>query len=155
MYMVHLQNKHIGDVFPVFDDKGTLVEVCLIRPEEYDVQPMKKEHEKICAYLESYPAGECPLKFDELVFEDRSEFHKSVYRNLFNIPKGEVLTYGKLAEISGSKNAARAVGTAMATNPYPLIVPCHRVVRANGLGNYSSGVHKKEKLLAEEGANWK
>jgi methylated-DNA-[protein]-cysteine S-methyltransferase len=155
MYMVRLTNRHIGDVFPVFDDAGRLTEVCLIRPEEFDTAPVKKEHEAVCAYLESYPDGECPLKFDELVFEGRSDFHKTVYKNLFLLPKGEVITYGRLAEISGSKNAARAVGTAMGTNPYPLIVPCHRVVRSDSLGNYSSGVHKKVKLLEAEGAHWK
>jgi methylated-DNA-[protein]-cysteine S-methyltransferase len=156
MYVVQINNKHIGDVFPVFDENHKLTEICLMRPAEFNFEPVKPENREICTYLENYPDGVCPLKFEELILNDRGDFHLTVYKNLFNFPKGEVITYGKLAEKCGSKSAARSVGTAMAQNPYPLIIPCHRVIRSGGeLGNYSSGVHKKEILLKAEGANWK
>lgn len=68
------------------------------------------------------------------------------------IPKGKVTTYGEIArEITGSVRAARAVAQAVAKNPYPINIPCHRVVRSNGdVGGYSLGVDKKIRLLSEE-----
>ena len=56
------------------------------------------------------------------------------------VPYGETATYGEVAELAGRPGAARAVGTAMARNPVPLFVPCHRVVAANGIGGYGGGV---------------
>ena len=69
------------------------------------------------------------------------------------IPEGEVRTYGEVAAEAGSPGAARAVGTAMATNPLPGVIPCHRVVRADGtLGGYGEGgTGRKRELLAREG----
>jgi len=73
------------------------------------------------------------------------------------IPKGKLMTYGEIArELTGSVRAARAVGQAVAKNPYPVVVPCHRVVRSDGgIGGYGSGVEKKIKLLSEEGVEIK
>lgn len=59
-------------------------------------------------------------------------FQKKVYKELMKIPYGETVSYGKLAELAGSKGAARAVGQAVRNNPIPLIVPCHRVIGSNG-----------------------
>ncbi|MBA2764682.1 MAG: methylated-DNA--[protein]-cysteine S-methyltransferase [Thermoleophilaceae bacterium] len=67
---------------------------------------------------------------------------------------GEVASYGELATVVGKPRAARAVGTAMATNPLPIFVPCHRVVRSGGaIGNYGGGVERKRFLLDLEGAS--
>jgi O-6-methylguanine DNA methyltransferase len=80
-------------------------------------------------------------------------FQEAVYTALKKIPKGSVTTYGAIAEYLGTK-AVRAVGTAVARNPYAPGVPCHRVVPADGkIGNYSGegGVDAKIRLLAEEG----
>jgi methylated-DNA-[protein]-cysteine S-methyltransferase len=76
-----------------------------------------------------------------------------VWAELLKIPLGETLTYSGLAKKIGS--AARAVGNACRTNPYPLLIPCHRVVAVNGMGGYSGHQHGeymqiKEKLLAYE-----
>jgi methylated-DNA-[protein]-cysteine S-methyltransferase len=69
------------------------------------------------------------------------------------IGRGEVVTYGGLAERSGNPRAARAVGTACARNPVPLVVPCHRVLPGGGgIGNYGGGRERKRALLALEGA---
>jgi methylated-DNA-[protein]-cysteine S-methyltransferase len=66
---------------------------------------------------------------------------------------GEVVSYGELALRVGHPRASRAVGTAMATNPVPIVVPCHRVLRSGGnLGNYGGGIDMKRKLLTHEGA---
>jgi methylated-DNA-[protein]-cysteine S-methyltransferase len=67
-------------------------------------------------------------------------------------PYGHVVTYGELARRSGCPGGARAVGRAMARNPLPLVVPCHRVVAAGGLGGYGGGLRLKRRLLALEGA---
>lgn len=70
------------------------------------------------------------------------------------LQSGEVITYGELARRAGSPGAARAAGSAMATNPLPLVIPCHRVVRSDGaLGNYSAGgIEAKRRMLRAEGA---
>jgi methylated-DNA-[protein]-cysteine S-methyltransferase len=68
------------------------------------------------------------------------------------IPPGQVLTYGEVATEIGHERAARAVGNALGSNPIPIVVPCHRVVRSGGgLGGYTGGVHRKKHLLGLEG----
>jgi O-6-methylguanine DNA methyltransferase len=83
-----------------------------------------------------------------------SELHTRIYRALQAVPPGKTTTYGDLAKLVGSPGASRAVGRAMATNPFPILVPCHRVVAAGGKdGGFSAygGLVTKEKLLALEG----
>lgn len=70
------------------------------------------------------------------------------------IPYGETRTYGELAAAIGSPNASRAVGMANHRNPIPIIIPCHRVIGANGtLTGYAGGLEIKRRLLALEGIN--
>ncbi|MCH8912730.1 MAG: methylated-DNA--[protein]-cysteine S-methyltransferase [Planctomycetes bacterium] len=91
----------------------------------------------------------------KLDLRDRTLFHQTVLRACATIPYGETLTYGQLAELAGRPGAARAVGSVMAANRWPLIVPCHRVVQANGnLGAYSApqGIRMKRRLLDMEAA---
>lgn len=77
--------------------------------------------------------------------------HRAALEVLATIPYGATLTYGDLANRIGRPQAARAVGSAMARNPLPLVLPCHRVVAAGGkLGGFGPGVHLKEALLAHE-----
>lgn len=79
-------------------------------------------------------------------------FQKRVWDELTRLPFGTTITYGALARNIGSPAAARAVGRANATNPICLVIPCHRVVGANGtLTGYAFGTSRKEKLLALEG----
>jgi methylated-DNA-[protein]-cysteine S-methyltransferase len=81
-------------------------------------------------------------------------FRAEVYRALQQVPAGSTTTYGGLARAVGSAGAARAVGRAMATNPLPILVPCHRVLAADsGAGGFSAygGLVTKEKILAAEG----
>ena len=82
-------------------------------------------------------------------------FHVQVYEVARRIPPGETLTNGQVADALGDPGAARAVGQALGRNPFPIIVPCHRVLAANGrLGGFSApgGVATKQRLLAIEGA---
>ena len=83
------------------------------------------------------------------------EFHARVYEVARNIPPGETLTYGDIAVQLGDKLLARDVGQALGKNPWPIVVPCHRVTAAGGKpGGFSArgGVNTKLKLLAIEGA---
>jgi methylated-DNA-[protein]-cysteine S-methyltransferase len=89
----------------------------------------------------------------------RSPFRRRVLETLRReVPWGETVTYGELAAMAGVPGAARAVGTAMATNPVPLVVPCHRVVASGGrIGGYGGGLHgvaTKRALLAREGLHF-
>lgn len=81
-----------------------------------------------------------------------SSFEKMVLRKVAEIPRGKVVTYGEVARAIGREGAARAVGNALAKNPYPIIIPCHRVIKGDlSLGGYTSGVKNKKTLLEEEG----
>ena len=80
-------------------------------------------------------------------------FRRTVLTHLRAIPYGATESYATVAAATGSPAAVRAVGTACARNPLPLVVPCHRVVRSDGtLGQYGGGVEVKERLLRMEGA---
>ena len=81
-------------------------------------------------------------------------FRRAVLETLHReVHRGEVVTYGALARQAGNPRAVRAVGTACATNPIPIVVPCHRVLPASGrLGAYGGGPERKRVLLALEGA---
>lgn len=80
-------------------------------------------------------------------------FATRVLRQTARIPFGDVRTYGQVAATAGSPRAARATGNALGSNPIPIVVPCHRVLHADGgLGGYSGGLDRKRYLLALEGS---
>jgi len=82
-----------------------------------------------------------------------TEFQLQVWNALRTIPFGSTVTYSQLASMIGKPNAVRAVANACASNPLPLIIPCHRVVRKNGeLGGYGMGTGRKKILLEREGS---
>lgn len=78
-------------------------------------------------------------------------FSAKVLKQAFKIPRGNVATYSGLAAKVGNPRAARAVGTALANNPFPIVIPCHRVVRADGSpGKFGGGMSMKKQLLEKE-----
>ena len=88
----------------------------------------------------------------ELDLRGQTAFHCRLVETLRAVPWGEVVSYGELAALAGRPGAARAAGSMCAGNPFALVVPCHRVVAANGIGGYgTSGVELKRRLLALEG----
>lgn len=101
--------------------------------------------------LEEYFTGsrrefELPLEMEG------TEFQKRAWRNLLTIPYGETRSYGDQAKLIGNPNASRAVGLANGRNPIPIVVPCHRVIGANGaLTGFGGGLDRKRWLLAHEG----
>jgi len=75
-----------------------------------------------------------------------------VYKKLLQVPKGKVTTYSALAKAVGLKNGQRVIGRIMNKNPYPVVIPCHRVILSNGkVGGYAWGEKVKTKMLAKEG----
>ena len=84
-----------------------------------------------------------------------SEFQRRVLLAEHKIPRGWVSTYGRIARSLGAPNAARAVGTALSRNPFPIIIPCHRAIRSNGdLGGFRGGLGMKRALLELEGVEF-
>lgn len=103
--------------------------------------------------VSAYFAG-VPTDFSALTLDLRgTPFQLRVWQELRRIPWGQTISYGELARRVGNPKASRAVGQANAVNPIPLIIPCHRVIAADGgLGGYSSGLDRKRWLLRHEGA---
>ena len=89
----------------------------------------------------------------QLDLEWCTPFQRSVVDALRAVPRGDTVTYGELAALAGHPGAARAAGSFCATNRFGIVVPCHRVVGAGGLGGYGSlGLSYKRRLLELEGA---
>jgi len=131
------------------EDEGTFVERCqreLDRPLEYDPHPP----EDLLAAVQVRLQDGAPVPFD---LDRFTPFQRAVLQAVASIPRGEVRTYGEIAIAVGRARAARAVGEVMRTNQIPVLIPCHRVVRAGGdIGNYSPDPSIKRRLLAIEGA---
>ncbi|HLC24082.1 MAG TPA: MGMT family protein [Nitrosopumilaceae archaeon] len=80
------------------------------------------------------------------------KLEEKVYKKLLEVPKGKITTYGELAKAIGLKNGQRVIGKIMNKNPYPVIVPCHRVIKSDGkIGGYAWGEKVKAKMLSNEG----
>jgi methylated-DNA-[protein]-cysteine S-methyltransferase len=105
--------------------------------------------QQLKAYFEGVPAD-----FADLALAPQgTPFQLRVWQELRRIPRGQAISYKELAERLGNPKASRAVGQANGSNPIPLIIPCHRVIAADGsLGGYSSGLERKRWLLRHEGA---
>lgn len=104
----------------------------------------------VAAQLQAYFAGEL-LEFDLDLDMLGTEFQRKVWAALLTIPYGETRTYGEIAQQIGSPGASRAVGLANGHNPIGIIVPCHRVIGANGsLTGYGGGLERKKQLLDME-----
>jgi methylated-DNA-[protein]-cysteine S-methyltransferase len=117
------------------------------RPRDGDGHPLG---ERIKEY---FRGGAVDFGDVQIDLEWATPFQSAVAGVLRTVPYGEVVTYGELAALAGHPNAQRAAGTFCAHNRFPLILPCHRVVAAQGLGSYGSlGLDYKRRLLELEGA---
>ena len=102
--------------------------------------------------LHAYFAGEL-RRFDLVTTPQGTAFQRRVWDELLQIPYGETVSYGELAQRVGTPNGSRAVGLANGANPISIVIPCHRVIGSNGkLTGYGGGLRNKEWLLAHEGA---
>jgi DNA repair protein RadC len=126
-------------------------------PDAQEAEPMgpfEDLRHSLIRYFEGAPVdpASLPVNFE---LEGVSSFMQRVYSELRLIPRGEVVSYGALASRAGSSGAARAVGNAMAGNPFPILIPCHRVLRqGRQIGSFGGpvGPAQKEMLLRLEGA---
>jgi len=114
---------------------------------------------RVIEVLHRIHAGRDIKRPRNIILMTPSKFLREVYETTMRIPKGKVITYGGLAKLVGSKRASRAVGNAMARNPLPLVVPCHRVVWSTlQVGNYGSERNgrsrTKRELLVSEGVQF-
>ncbi|MEL7313257.1 MAG: methylated-DNA--[protein]-cysteine S-methyltransferase [Pseudomonadota bacterium] len=92
-----------------------------------------------------------------LDWSQQSSFRTAIYKELLRVPRGATISYGALAAKAGRPSAARAVGVAMGENPWPILVPCHRVLASDGdVGGFSAagGIKTKRKLLRIEGVEF-
>ncbi len=122
-------------------------------PETEAPPEVKKAIERIGALLNGKPDDLQSIKLD---MDGIPDFHRKVFDMARAIPPGETMTYGSVAEKLNSPGAARAVGQALGANPFPIIVPCHRVLGAGGkVGGFSApgGTTTKMRMLTIEGAS--
>jgi methylated-DNA-[protein]-cysteine S-methyltransferase len=111
----------------------------------------KDLQEQISAYFEGDPVTFS--KDIPLIFNGLSPFSTVILKTCRKIEIGQTITYGQLAKKAGSPNASRAVGSVLAKNPMPLIIPCHRIIRSDGkMGGFSApgGITTKKKMLELE-----
>ena len=130
---------------------GVVVEGDTVVGVRFGARPGDSARHPAAAQLEAYFAGE--LTDFTVPFELRggSEFEQAVWAEIAKIPYGEMVTYGSIATTLGDPGAARAVGMACNHNPIPVIVPCHRVVGANGkMVGFGGGIDRKRRLLELE-----
>lgn len=121
-----------------------------------NTKPVEEDHWLITEMIRVYNGKE-PSRKIEIDFQNVSNFQRNVYQVLQSIPTGKVTTYGSISKAIGS--GPRAVGTAVASNPYSPFIPCHRVIPADmSIGNYSmngkpsiEGCEVKRELLEREG----
>lgn len=108
--------------------------------------------EKITAFL-----GGADVRFDLEIIDmgPLPAFQKRVLLAEYEIPRGRVSTYGRIAARVGTPKGARAVGRALACNPFPVIIPCHRAIASTGgLGGFQGGTAMKKRLLVNEGVQF-
>jgi O-6-methylguanine DNA methyltransferase len=116
--------------------------------------PIRHWHRATAAALKQVLAGRSPKKFPPLDLSGGTTFQRKVWNTLRKIACGQTKSYGEIARAIGKPKAVRAVGGACGANPIPVLVPCHRVLAANGkLGGFSGGLNWKRKLLTREGVS--
>jgi len=162
--IIDVKKESIGIVWRFFENKPLIERIFLPCLRNQLILKIKREYpetgiaerdtpgniaERI---LGLYAGSEVNFDYSLLNLAKLTEFSAEVLKQTGKIPRGEITTYSRLAAKIGSPGAARAVGTVLANNPFPLVIPCHRVVRADGsLGGFGGGIKMKKDLLAREG----
>ena len=119
--------------------------------ESWTCNPAARPLPEVARQLEEYFTGRRRV-FDLPIRMQGTEFQRRAWRSLMEIPYGETRSYGEQARCIGNPNASRAVGLANGRNPIPIVVPCHRVIGADGsLTGFGGGIERKRWLLAHEG----
>jgi methylated-DNA-[protein]-cysteine S-methyltransferase len=158
----HTYASPIGPLYIAVKRDGTVIRIGFAPQQDWGDGYVAEQNKYACGeveyQLDEYFAGRLKRFTLDLEFEG-TEFQRLVWQRLRKINYGDVITYGEIARKIGKKDAARAVGNAVASNPIPIVVPCHRVIPASGdIGNYAlrslngSGAETKRSLLELEGA---
>lgn len=107
----------------------------------------------LCNGISAFLDGKAvSFALEDLDLDSCSAFQRSALLAEYGVPRGCVTTYGRLARHIGVPGAARAVGSALARNPFPLLIPCHRAIRSDGMvGGFQAGSDAKRRLLQLEG----
>ena len=151
-----------GEVLAVYSTRG-LAQLHFPAIRETDSRPadgrapsvVRSWNRATKAALRAILAGRPPPAFPPLDLTAGTAFQQSVWRAVEKIPLGQTRSYGEIARAIGQPNGVRAVGGACGANPIPVLVPCHRVLAANGkLGGFSGGLEWKRMLLEREGASF-
>jgi methylated-DNA-[protein]-cysteine S-methyltransferase len=140
---------------PGRDDQATRRRIRRAIPDAIEAVPPPDVARAIAAIAGLFDGAPDDLRSVVLDMTDVPDFDRRVYDAARAIPPGETLTYGQVAERIGERGAAQAVGQALGSNPFPIVVPCHRVVAADGtLRGFSApgGIATKRRMLAIEGA---
>ncbi len=144
----HVIASAVGNLLLVFED-GFLIRIDLSK-ESLSTEPLPQAALTAGRQLDEYLRG-TRREFTIPARIKAKGFALSVFEQLQSIPYGTTSTYGDLARLSGRPQAARAVGTILKNNLLPFLVPCHRIVKANGgIGGYAYGEDFKQRLLAME-----
>jgi methylated-DNA-[protein]-cysteine S-methyltransferase len=139
---------------PVGSAEATRTRVCTLLPGATEAEPPAWTAEAMRAIAAHLGGARVDLGAIPVDVERMPAFYRTVYQAARAIAPGQTVTYGELAARCGSPGAARAVGQALAKNPVPVVVPCHRILAARGAaGGFSAagGLGTKERLLAIEG----
>lgn len=117
---------------------------------------LRDEKDFICLKIREFlSGGAVEFSLKEMDMSICSVFQRKVYMQSRRIPRGRVMSYSQLAKAIGIPEGARAVGMALSRNPFPLVIPCHRIVRATGdLGGFGGGIKLKKCLLEMEGVTF-
>jgi methylated-DNA-[protein]-cysteine S-methyltransferase len=145
----------IGVQLPEADDDKARARILRRHPDATEAHPPPCVYDAMTAILALLSGEHASLTQVQLDMAQVAPFDRQVYALARRIPPGETVTYGDIATQLGDKTLAREVGQAMGRNPFPIVVPCHRVVAANGrLGGFSArgGADTKLRMLAIEGA---
>jgi methylated-DNA-[protein]-cysteine S-methyltransferase len=145
----------VGELF-IAGHGGKITEILFGRPKSGFPGPMwersDRHLEEARKQIDEYFRGE-RTKFELELSPEGTPFQQAAWRQLRRIPYGETISYGEQARRMGRPKASRAVGAANGQNPISIVVPCHRVIGADGrLTGYGGGLGKKKKLLDLEGA---
>ncbi len=149
------ENEKITKIKKIFlpNDKSILLSQI---EAEYPFADKSNSLDTFSINLKRFISGE-DIKFDLSILDlgACNDFQKKVLIADYNIPRGFVSTYSRIAVHIGAPKGARAVGNALANNPFPLVIPCHRVIKSDGsLGGFGGGLQMKRILLEQEGVSF-
>ncbi len=151
-------------LWTLFDDNPVIVRIILSNPQfsaenlvhklyPNSIQSSCAEIDNLALDIKSFLEGEkIVFALDNIALENCSEFQYNVLMTEYRISWGSVGTYQLIARYLGNEKASRAVGNALARNPFPIIIPCHRAIRSDGsIGGFQGGADMKRALLENEG----